>query len=512
MAHRTMPGAPVELKSLSSVAKAFSLPHETPPIRLPSFPALEKTAVLTFNQTATITVTSDPNLNRGAVFRQAAYPLWMDVPDPGGYAFGYSASLKGNYADLISVGDMMYITSSQTGFTNGSYHFHGPPTPTATAIVARDEATGPGLWFWVPYGLSIICSLEVGGPASNGQIEFEQWRAPGDFVNFGSYGMEFALAQGMLVMPVSQSGWYRLRSLTVGSEVPLDPLFWLTVVVASNMVQTVNDIAWTSTPTRAFMPLIVSSAYKFSKLPFNNTRTTASAALFTNVSKVLNKEGTVMAARLTPESYNVFDFSKADFSDIHPSEKYFYGLEKGFYTYVPPSTDLSSFWDYTVVTTTGSVYPLHRLDNNALVNCFLFSDPDGDTSLAVNVDWHIEFRSSSQLWPVGLSAMPLETLHQAQVALVAAGFFFDNIDHRWILSKVNSAVNFLRPAISSSGVGQAGLALYDQLAKQYNKKFMDKPVPSVKPTTLQLAPPVAKPVKVKGKGKAVKVKGKSKKK
>jgi len=77
---------------------------------------------------------------------------------------------------------------------------------------------------------------------------------------------------------------------------------------------------------------------------------------------------------------------------------------------------------------------------------------------------------------------------------------------------VNSAVNFLRPAISSSGVGQAGLALYDQLAKQYNKKFMDKPVPSVKPTTLQLAPPVAKPVKVKGKGKAVKVKGKSKKK
>lgn len=177
MAHRTMPGAPVELKSLSSVAKAFSLPHETPPIRLPSFPALEKTAVLTFNQTATITVTSDPNLNRGAVFRQAAYPLWMDVPDPGGYAFGYSASLKGNYADLISVGDMMYITSSQTGLPMGHTIFmvlrHLRLLPLWLGTRQLDQVCGFGCPMgcqsfvhlrWVDRRQTAKLSLSNGGP------------------------------------------------------------------------------------------------------------------------------------------------------------------------------------------------------------------------------------------------------------------------------------------------------------------------------------------------------------
>jgi hypothetical protein len=218
---------------------------------------------------------------------------------------------------------------------------------------------------------------------------------------------------------------------------------------------------------------------------------TAAATLFTNVTKAINKEGTILAARLNPETVNPFYFNAATFNDIHPAEKYFYGLEKGFYTYAPPSTDLTAFQDFVSHDQSGGVSPLYRLDNNAMVNAFLFSDPDGATALAVNLDFHIEFRNSSQLWPIGLSGMTLEALHQAQLALVSAGFFLDNPDHKWILEKISQAWKMAKPLLKLHPAGRAAIAGVRTARQLIVGKSLPTRVSQPKPATFQVA--VAKP-------------------
>jgi len=185
------------------------------------------------------------------------------------------------------------------------------------------------------------------------------------------------------------------------------------------------------------LPWAPPSEFATTPLPYYATRTTAAAALFTNVSKVQNKEGTIQAGRLNPKATNIWSAAKSALTNLHPSEKQLLGLETGFYTFCPPSTDLASFWDYTLSTAQGaSAAPMVRLDNDSLANLFFFDDPDGSTSLAVNVDYHIEFRTTSALWPIGLSAMSLESLHAAQLSLVEVGFFFPNETHEELKKKV----------------------------------------------------------------------------
>ncbi len=138
-----------------------------------------------------------------------------------------------------------------------------------------------------------------------------------------------------------------------------------------------------------------------------------------------------MWGRLAPQTVNVWRASLTNVSGLHPSEKAYLPLETGAYTYVPPSTDMAMFWDYTIPigvypSPTGTRFPIIRLDNTSLVNAGFFSDPDGGTNLAITADWHFEFRTTSALFSIGLSGTTLESFHQAQLSLVEAGFFFAN--------------------------------------------------------------------------------------
>jgi len=50
--------------------------------------------------------------------------------------------------------------------------------------------------------------------------------------------------------------------------------------------------------------------------------------------------------------------------------------------------------------------------------------------VAVTVDWHIEFRSTSPLFPPSVSATPLETVHQAHLAVGTLNPFTENPKHK----------------------------------------------------------------------------------
>lgn len=224
--------------------------------------------------------------------------------------------------------------------------------------------------------------------------------------------------------------------------------FTVSNCVATTSVETSPSVMRTINAGPGVVSALVPSGpppeYGNSTIPYQSTRLTAVGALFTNVTKLLNKEGVVYSARLSPANIDVFNFAQTDIVAVHPAEKAQLALEHGFYTYCPPSTDLALFQDYTCAAVpqsgawTQTDCPYYRLDNTALVNAFVFVDSDATTTtnLAVTLDWHIEFRTTSTLFQIGLSGVTLETLHQAQLALVQLGFFYNNDDHKSIAMKV----------------------------------------------------------------------------
>lgn len=161
--------------------------------------------------------------------------------------------------------------------------------------------------------------------------------------------------------------------------------------------------------------------------------------------------------RISPQNTSVWSASSTFANSVHPAEKAFLPLETGGYSFCPPSTDLADFWDYTSNSTYTETIPIVRLDNSSLVNVFWATDPDGLTSLAVNMDWHVEFRTSSTLFDIALCNAPIESLHSAQLAVVKSGFFFDNFDHVAIINGIIRTLSSFHPLFNVMAPVAAGI-------------------------------------------------------
>lgn len=468
------------VRSLTALARQIALPHEHTPQRFPSFPALERTALMGFSAPVqwdlgpgASGVTADEN--RALLTRQAGLPLWLSKP--------CSAMIAGfsHYFDIEPPG----YTVTDNAFYNPSF---GLPyarvagnsvvndyCPTISGFFSSDKmATLPivGLdtrishvpYLYVPAMGTLV--LTFGSPnaafGQNGQamIKCGLWTPGGSEVIFEMIvPWTSTFRSGISTQQFLTNTWVRPISLTTTSPAAIDMPNRLTVNVLSTPVQPTNLVFTPSTSnlgtiafsgpvpaTRHLLPYGPPSELLNSRLPWEATRTTAAAALFTNVSQALNKNGTVLAGRVNPNVYNVFNATSGVLSGLHPAEKSYLGLETGLYTYCPPSTDMATFWDYTlsqdITQLSGdSIVPQYRLDNDSLVNVACFDFATGTTpSLAINLDWHVEFRTTSALFQIGISTMTLESLHLAQLSLHEAGFFFENPEHKGVLQKVLRSV------------------------------------------------------------------------
>jgi len=482
-------------RGIDGLARAIALPHMHPPTRFPSFPALERTAVLSYNYPAqwNVPISSDEATGpiRTLLMRQPAYPLWVDT----------MLSQSQNYISW-AVYDPMVVSAEQsdvpvpaglaaTGVGNGtgpaswlSVSNTGTDPAVGHHIMGRDEGTGAPPWHYHSGGSQTAVYIRLAtqfGITGGAYLQCEYWASPGTVATtqtFASTLVDLEFLYFNIVPPASlaqrSNFWWRpvfyshtgtTASVVNGAQVLVvtTPVGLTGSITTGNLALSASTISGTT--TIRMLPFARPVDYGVSDEPWNDTRLTAVSALFTNVTKVLNKEGTVLAGRIVPTSAKypaiAWNFTKEMLSALNPAEKSYLALEHGHYTYAPPSTDLTRFWDYTIPTsgrsTTATAYiggataPVVRLDNDSLVNCAVFTDADGGTSLAVNVDWHVEFRTTSQLWPLGLSAVTLESLHQAQLALVSAGFFFPNESHKkevsTIISKIRSWAKAARPVV-----------------------------------------------------------------
>lgn len=524
-------------EGLAGLARALAMPHEYPPTRYPSFPALERTATMAFNYTNTVAVTT----TRAVLIRDPVFPFWAErklngVVWTSNFMYRWpktsgtitqtdltGTASNANYemeidptlysadtgTDVGSFAGTTLVISANAGSTVRKPDWVFPPLGVDAGV--KDSGSA---YTYVPagYTLSVVVSFDVSpmSPASATATAYI------DLLVWDSYGKENRLSTLSIGIPngsvcvvnsdvlnTTSNYWVRPGAFNIvtsaaassGAVSSVSNTTVSLVVSAGTCALTNRNLVVTGADITSMVPTAVSKEFVNSILPWRDTKVTAASVLCTNVTKALDKEGTVLAGRVAPRTTDYWNWNRGTLEVLHPAEKCFIGLEKGFYTYAPPAEDMATFRThilkiqsyYTVPDSTAktNIMPVFALDNTSMANAMLFSDPDGGTTLALNVDWHIEFRSNSTLFEIGMSGLTLEMFHQAQIQLSAVGYFFGNEDHWDRIKRFTKTIagwaSKMAPAISMVNplAGKATSAVADLVLSHVPKQM-------VQPTALSI--------------------------
>lgn len=394
------------------------------------------------------------------LMRQAAYPLWHTaVLGNFVYLAGYSltAPISGISTQLYSA-NVQEITSYSLGNITGSGNFPSvsvsgtQDTVLSSPIIGLDPTTGPIPWVYIPTNLAsataIVTTTVAPGQSANFRVAYDIWVGPGEVdgrttanstawsaTNLG-HSMQITDFGGLTTGGI----WIRPTMVMFDTAVATGAMSNLALYIAVSNAATIAYVPSTSNSgiinaggtntLRCLVPYVMPTDFNTTSLPWEATRVTAVAASFTNMTAVLNKSGSILCGRVNPTVKSPYAVTSADLKTLNPAEKAFLSMERGAYTFCPPSTDLVDFLDYSQrvgsAITGPSNLPVVRLDNTALVNVLIFKPTSADEQMAATVYWHLEFRNNSALFPIALSEATLESLHRAQISVLRGGLFFNS--------------------------------------------------------------------------------------
>lgn len=453
---------------LNALAMSMVLPHEHKPVRFPVVPAaLTATIDLMADRTYAV---GDSTTRRGFLCRDAGYPLWLDR-----FIFSMSVFMT-DVSVLVSSAAETEIdlgTFYQDAIMGSGAAVDGNAATRAIACDLTPVASLNGRpAIYVPGGSKFVFQAKNYGTVPDGatlKLKFEYTLAAGEILTsvlvarksgsdvlFAADVGSSTPATGLILEGSVPYGFVRLVSAHTGEVSP----------VGSGSVNGTFRYGWatgyhTDGPVGSFMALFPFSnppEAKNSTIPYTKTRANATAALFSNVTAALNKEGTILAARLKSAVTPPWTFGDSDINLVHPKLRYYGPLEKGLYTFTTPSTDQETFQDKFIPCTVGdsSISMSQKItfdpDNLGTYNAFLFQDLGSagvGTQLAVSCYSHLEFETVSSLFAPGVSTMTLETLHAAQVALLSFGHFHENPIHfGTIMKAATAALRTVAPMIA----------------------------------------------------------------
>ncbi len=468
----------VQAQGFSALALSMVLPHEHKPVRFPVIPATH-TALLDGMMDAAIPV-YDNTSRKAFLCRDPCYPLWIEkrFTSCAGYlqsqgtnnswtiparanstlilpnwdnlasAVGASPAIDGVTVTAPAVVDNVVLGNAPT-----STAIFIPPGSTFCARIYT-AAVGGGS------GLELETVSQIGGEVFTSTLllasttdGFIYTGTAGATANSGSEG----------ITPIGFTWITQLRTTGTAPTAAITPLLqfgWCTG----------TSVAAPSGTVDLFAPFAMPPEFNNSTLPYGRTRLNSSAALFSNVSAVLSREGTILAARLKPSIVDPWLFTISHLNSVHPSLRYFGPLEKGLYTFTTPSGNVSSFIDGWMTmpsnSATNSVYrPLFSFQDIGVYNAVVLTDlgsNNSNTQLAVSGYTHLEFETTSSLFAIGVSSHPIELLHATEVALLHFGHFHENPVH-WatLASAVRQAVATLAP-IAAPYLKRAAMAVVDR--------------------------------------------------
>jgi hypothetical protein len=528
------------LKTLDQVAQTICLPNERAPVRLPTYPSIDKTALFRYRYQNTVSLKDEelvsyggsdalniPGRKRFLLSRDPAAPLLVDTPHLLQNSWGLNpATHDGTLfirAESVDIRDYVadedtihgvefekcypidYYNTLPAGMLDGREWFVVPRTLDTQGrsqgfldricVGLVNEDPGPANVNPLSRGLIrvyrrdnplVIPSAKPGETCLDYTVTIElmnyigvtsemifsfDWSING-YTGFQGLDPNVSMVR---IKSISYGGRVHLISDTsaVGPAVPVGRCYPVLGLSRYNPAPAIAPISFRclSLPATPINP-----EYYNSIAPFQSTRLNSSALLLTNVTKVLNKEGTVQSSRLLFNPHSGRTFHHADVVSVstsNPDTRYFGALEKGAYTFTAPDQESLKFvTPYRTVTVNdtgtadGNTIPLTLIPTRNVerplldlsakyYNCIICADLDStdDTQLAMTLDTHWEFRTISTLYTLDYSRMPMEVYHAAMLAVVKAGFFYENDSHGKILRALGVGIKYAAPMVANYAMG-----------------------------------------------------------
>lgn len=508
-----------QFSTLTTLAKTVAVPHDNPPRRIPTFPALERTAVLGFTDTATVPIAED---RAALLFRHPTFPLWIEGLGAGLYTGGTTLARYFQVTTSITLATGTHHTEFVPDHSVPNYGYTLATTTVPTIVfnnqfyqfIGARGFYGPGDPSPLHVGIQIAASATLGLVAvdwtylkqdSSGVTPINQTsHVAWDFVGT-TFGTVINVPSTAIACRINSIRMLAGASTSIISSIA----YGLTSTTASapganKAVCLSSPVAFAATYSR-LGPAFMTPALSETAVPYQATRATAVACLFSNVTSVLNKEGTVNAARVAVQDYPVFDGPSWDFGKIQPSYRYFGPLEKGLYAYCMPDAQSDLFRDCAHVQGSSPV-PLFDFGSFGYALAIQFSDMDltSVTNLAITLDRHLEFRTTSRIFPTAYATETLETYHAAQIALANMGQLMENPVHLAAIGgMVTRAAQLAWPYLRPLAATAANTALSwaaNKLGKTFGSQATLQPPSQRKPQRKQKKIS-AKPAKPKPKAK-----------
>lgn len=471
--------------AVKALVRAIQEPAVGPPLRLPGYPSIEASGAVKYRQKVTYTVSAPGTYTppRVMMLRQPSFPLWGDTSHSACWAVGSRFSMEsvagpsstpsgsfeadlgatgatGTYKSILSpqpAGGAAYTYSIRT-VGSGGVPIWGDNVP----LIGRTR-NSPRPWLYIPADLSgVTQSVDValilfratgqttGAITAPVRLTVEYWQGPGmveQFTYQATFTTQTAMTPNYASLAVARvsmaAGFMRLVDINigdadtgttwnppagVGAPGPEFVDVWITAPGGATWSVSNTNVTASPAASAGFLPLIPPLDFRNDSVvgpnlaPLTRSRQTAAAVHFQNITKVMNKEGSVSAARL-PFSTDIFEYTLGDLN-VPPMKSYFAALEAGLYSYILPTA--SEDWaDYLYRDSISAAwFAAVNLDVPSEANCLAFSDPDGATSLMLTHDQHVEFVTSSQAWNPTICRTTVETLHQAILSCIAANTFW----------------------------------------------------------------------------------------
>lgn len=442
--------------STDQLASSMVVPQEVAPVRVPIQTGTERTSLLPLQATGTLTFTSaNAGLAQALLFRHPLVPLWITGVFTRAQT-QYLAEEKYQFSNTTSVitdniklsGEVFWNNPGVTTFPSWFAPTFNASGATQNIPIGRDTYTGFE-YFWVPGNGNCYCQLRVtnlGSSSGNISCNLMYWNGAGDELFIAQQATSISGGVAQITYAAPFPGWYRWSDVGADSVSNAGVAIQIYISVGFG-----TDTNWPSAGGTAVGLWPFNPPPDFgttSNYPWLSTKTNSSAALFTNVSQVFEKQGTVLAARLIAGD-NPWAASQALLSTRTPQEKYFGAFETGLYTWSSPSPESQRYFQcYRSGSFNGGAAgatlfnPLIDLNDTGYYNCITFTDSSTSPYpiIAVTVDWHIEFRSTSPLFPGMVSSTSLEAVHQAHLLVGSLNPFTENPDHNRLHSAIIALV------------------------------------------------------------------------
>jgi hypothetical protein len=462
-------GVRSKVSDMSSLVQYQVVPHGAKPQRLPTFPQIERTSVLSF---MTTTTQSTPAVEAGTgtlslmAIRSPVFPLWKTYPtgtytafwnmqfDPAG-----NPKMPGDVGSFADTSEWLDPGRAVSPIVSASGIFL-PPTPVWCLH-------GSKVGFYVPQGWKFCVQVVLNVTVATGTWQMDcSYCGNNDGICDGADLMIATNPGGTVITFKSTAApwgaWY------FPGEITCTAIASAASTVADMYVGAITNGTFQSVTSvdlanPFWYPVTAPPEYTSAPFIYSSTRVNAFSMLVQNCTAVLQKEGTVTAVRL-PSSKKWFSDATANgltlaTDGIAAGERYFGLLEKGFYTYVAPDQRTSQFSTCVINAIGSSSYPIFPLAACAYAHVVSLDDLDKTqvSNFAITLDEHIEFRNTSQLFDIGISTLPLEDWHRAQVALASFGYFFENPTHLAVIARLARAAAttlwpIVRPHVAAVGM------------------------------------------------------------